>query len=351
MRGGGTGAARSSGGTGAAGSGAASGGRTTRSCQATGPAAAAAPQPPSGTAKRPAAKLSIGSRELNALTRVGGVGGSAAPARLAERTPQGQDHTDWTSQAGPRPEPVLSAAAAAAAAQPISGSAAAAQPTHRRARRILVGERPETGPATAAAAARKPFDHLAHAVGSGKRLIDLALLMRFLDRHFACRKCAETDTHTQLGGFAKWLAKNHPDSGIDFGAARTSFVNSQSHAKAGRVRTPCMKCVEEKQHGFASVMSFECDCAGRKQHKAKFTTSCTSQGTEDNPINAQSNGRFEVRCSPPSLSSDRAATCSCCCSENARRPNSPPRRSTSRWQRGCPRSARAARRPSRWRRH
>ena len=64
----------------------------------------------------------------------------------------------------------------------------------------MVRERPETGPATA----RKPFDHLAHAVGSGKRLIDLALLMRFLDRHFACRKCAETDTHTQLRGFAKW---------------------------------------------------------------------------------------------------------------------------------------------------
>ena len=161
-------------------------------------------------------KFSISPLEPQRLEKVGGVGERHNPSREKEVASAGLSLSDWASAKGPR---VAAAgggggggsgggSGATAGAVPSDGdgqtaaAAAASTPAPRpkrvvRRRRHLHGEGDGVN-ADAQSAKERPFDHMANAVGTGKRLIQMELLLPWMERHLCCRKCSETAAKQNL---------------------------------------------------------------------------------------------------------------------------------------------------------
>jgi len=252
----------------------------------------------SGARRRPP-DFSVSSQEQQRLEKVGGTGGRHNASREREVASTGRSLSDWASAEGPR-------VAAGGGGGDGSGATKAATARPKRAQRLWQAERDDAAgvEADAKRAEAKPFDHLANAVGTGKRLVQMELLLPWMEEHLCCRKCSEGASKRHLMAFANFLQEKHATS-INFVAETAAFVNS--FAKKGGMAPPTgrMTAQSEKIHGFGSQITFECDDPPRpgrarseRTHKAVLTTSYTSEGTAEHPINGNAHDRFEVRRAP-----------------------------------------------------
>ena len=186
----------------------------------------------SPAARRRPPDFSVSPLEQQRLEKVGGVGGRHNRSREREVASAGLTFSDWASAKGPR---VAAAgggggggggSGATAGAVPSDGdgqtaaAAAASTPAPRakrfvRHRRHLHGEGDGVN-ADAQSAKERPFDHMANAVGTGKRLIHMELLLPWMERHLCCRKCSETAAKQNLTTNAEFLEEKFSKSGIDF---------------------------------------------------------------------------------------------------------------------------------------
>ena len=203
------------------------------------------------------------------------MGGRHNSSTLKREEAAGLTLADWASAKGPR---VAAAgggggggggSGATAGAVPSDGdgqtaaAAAASTPAPRpkrvvRRRRHLHGEGDGVN-ADAQSAKERPFDHMANAVGTGKRLIQMELLLPWMERHLCCRKCSETAAKQNLTAFAAFLEDKFSKSGINFMSEVAKFRNGYARHGGLRSGTATMTVKSEKMHGVASEMVFQCD--------------------------------------------------------------------------------------------